>query len=340
MSRRTVQLASLFAVVFALLAISRAWSSPQTRARRPPASARGTRPARQAPAPLPCGDLFAFQVLLDRQGFSPGQIDGMPGANFTRALTALQHARHVNETGEPDCETWHALGGDSTGSLIASYTISEEDVKGPFTSRIPTDLVEQASLPALGYRTPIEKLAEAFHVAPALLERMNRGVALRAGQMIQVPAVQQFDPDSKPTFDPAAADITIQVSRDESSLRAIHADGTVAFFAPVTTGSEHDPLPPGDWKVTSVDWHPAFHYNPNLFWDAKPGHSKATIKPGPNNPVGVAWINLSLEHYGLHGTPEPGHIGHTESHGCVRMTNWDAARLASLVKPGTPVQFR
>jgi lipoprotein-anchoring transpeptidase ErfK/SrfK len=169
---------------------------------------------------------------------------------------------------------------------------------------------------------------------------MNRGVALRAGQVINVPAVQPFDANSKPAFDPAAADITIQVSRDESSLRAMHADGTLAFFAPVTTGSEHDPLPTGDWKVTSVSWHPPFHYNPDLFWDAKPGHSKATIKPGPNNPVGVAWINLSLEHYGIHGTPEPGNIAHTESHGCVRLTNWDAARLVSLVKAGTPVLFR
>ena len=120
---------------------------------------------------------------------------------------------------------------------------------------------------------------------------------------------------------------------------ATRADGTVVLFAPVTTGSEHDPLPPGDFKVTGVSWRPEFHYNPDLFWDAKASDTKATIKAGPNNPVGVVWIALSLEHYGLHGTPEPGNIGHTESHGCVRLTNWDAARLASLVKPGTPVHF-
>jgi len=114
----------------------------------------------------------------------------------------------------------------------------------------------------------------------------------------------------------------------------------VVFFAPVTTGSEHDPLPPGRWTVTGVDWHPVFHYNPDLFWDAKRGDNKATIKSGPNNPVGVVWINLSLEHYGVHGTPEPANIGKTESHGCVRMTNWDAVRVASLVKRGTPVIFQ
>jgi lipoprotein-anchoring transpeptidase ErfK/SrfK len=114
----------------------------------------------------------------------------------------------------------------------------------------------------------------------------------------------------------------------------------VVFFAPVTTGSEHDPLPPGDFKVTGVSWNPVFHYNPDLFWDAKASDTKATIKAGPNNPVGVVWIALSLEHYGMHGTPEPANVGHTESHGCVRLTNWDAARVAALVKPGTPVHFQ
>ena len=155
-----------------------------------------------------------------------------------------------------------------------------------------------------------------------------------------MPGVTPFNPDTKPTPDPAAANATIVVSRDDSSLRVKGADGTILFHAPVTTGSEHDPLPPGDYKVLGQSWLPTFHYNPDLFWDAKEGDEKARIKPGPNNPVGVVWIALSLEHYGLHGTPEPGRVGHTESHGCVRLTNWDAARVAAFVKPGTPVQFR
>jgi lipoprotein-anchoring transpeptidase ErfK/SrfK len=130
------------------------------------------------------------------------------------------------------------------------------------------------------------------------------------------------------------------VSRDESSLRAVAPDGSLVFFAPVTTGSAHDPLPLGDWKVTGVSWYPPFHYNPTLFWDAKPDDTKTTVKPVPNNPVGVVWIDLNLPHYGLHGTPEPGEIGHAASHGCVRLTNWDAAHVVALVKPGTAVQFQ
>jgi lipoprotein-anchoring transpeptidase ErfK/SrfK len=299
-----------------------------------------TAPANPELAAVPCGDPFAFQVLLDRQGFSPGQIDGKFGKNVSHAVSALQQARKLMVTGQPDCDTWRALGGDTAGPMTVAYTVTADDVSGPFTKTIPRDLVEQANLPELGYTSALEALGERFHVAPSLLQQMNNRAQFVAGQQIQVPAVTPFDPNAKPSHDPAADDVVITVSRDESSVRASHADGTLMFFAPVTTGSEHDPLPPGNWKVVGVQWRPVFHYNPALFWDAKPEHSAVEIKPGPNNPVGVVWIALSLEHYGLHGSPEPGNIGHTESHGCVRLTNWDVAHLAALVQPGTPVIFR
>ena len=111
------------------------------------------------------------------------------------------------------------------------------------------------------------------------------------------------------------------------------------MYAPVTSGSSHDPLPIGEWKVNVVSLNPPFNYNPDLFWDADPSHGKATLKPGPNNPVGLVWIDLSKEHYGIHGTPEPSTVGKTQSHGCVRLTNWDALKLAGLVKVGTKVVF-
>jgi lipoprotein-anchoring transpeptidase ErfK/SrfK len=296
---------------------------------------------RATPEVLTCGDVLAVQVLLDRNGFSPGQIDGKPGGNLSRALKAFQEARQLPATGESDCGTWEALVDDTVPEAVATYTIAEADVKGPFIKSIPQSLPDQASLPALGYTSALERLAEKFHSAPALLQQLNQGIQFDAGAEIKVPNVQPFDVDApKPTQDPTVADVTVKVTRGESALRVMRADGTLVFFAPVTTGSEYDPLPPGDWKVTAVNWKPTFHYNPNLFWDAKATDTKAAIKPGPNNPVGVVWIDVNIEHYGIHGTPEPSRIAKTESHGCVRLTNWDAARLASLVKAGTAVQFR
>jgi lipoprotein-anchoring transpeptidase ErfK/SrfK len=331
MSKRTVQLALAIAAFSALTVDVGA-----------AVKKRPVRPARRTPPPaaLACGDLIGFQVLLDRQGFSSGQIDGRKGANFLHALAALQTAKNVQSSGQPDCETWRALGGDTAEATVTSYTLTQDDVKGPFEKRIPPKLADQAKLEALGYQSVTEEVAERFHTSPALLAQLNRGVPMTAGKAIKVPAVTPFDPNAKPVHDAANTDVSIQVSRDESALRATRADGTLVFFAPVTTGSVHDPLPPGAWKVTGVSWHPVFHYNPDLFWDAKPKDVGATIKAGPNNPVGVVWVALNLEHYGIHGTPEPANIGHTESHGCVRLTNWDAARLASLVKPGTAVTFK
>jgi lipoprotein-anchoring transpeptidase ErfK/SrfK len=278
-------------------------------------------------------------VLLDRQGFSPGQIDGQPGTNFSHALAAMQSARGLPSSGRADCATWRALAAKDSEPAITTYTVTSGDMKGPF-ERIPPRLEQQAALPALGYQSALEALAERFHTSPALLRRLNPGAVIQEGRKIRVPGVVPFDPDKKPTLDADAAGVTIVVSRDDSALRVTRPDGTILLFAPVTTGSVHDPLPVGDYKVLGVSWQPVFHYNPDLFWDAKATDEKATIKPGPNNPVGVTWIALNLEHYGLHGTPEPGRVGHAESHGCVRLTNWDAARLAALVKPGTPVQFR
>jgi lipoprotein-anchoring transpeptidase ErfK/SrfK len=117
------------------------------------------------------------------------------------------------------------------------------------------------------------------------------------------------------------------------------ADKLVAAFT-VTTGSEHDPLPLGDWDVKGVAYNPPFAFDPDLFWDVPDSEEEQKLPPGPNGPVGVVWIDLSKEHYGIHGTPAPESIGRAQSHGCVRLTNWDAARLAEMVSGSTEVLFQ
>jgi lipoprotein-anchoring transpeptidase ErfK/SrfK len=211
---------------------------------------------------------------------------------------------------------------------LVPYTVTEEDVRGPFVT-IPKELTEQANLPALGYQSPIEALGEKFHINPKLLARLNKDRDISSpGVEIQVPNVHADSP-------PKAAKIV--VSKSKNWLETFDAAGRVVAEYPVTSGSEHDPLPIGRWKVTHVTPHPVFFYNPDLFWNAPESDSKAKIQPGPNNPAGVVWIGISKEHYGIHGTPEPSLVGHAESHGCIRMTNWDAAELAKMVTAGTPV---
>jgi lipoprotein-anchoring transpeptidase ErfK/SrfK len=266
------------------------------------------------------------QILLDRAHFSCGEIDGNYGSNLEKTVAAFQRARDLAVNGAIGSETWAVLNADQAPALL-SYMIVQEDVAGPFV-KVPANLEEQAKLPSLGYESSLEGLGEKFHASPTLLKALNPRSSLnKEGELIVVPNVITPSPGHA---------ASVVVSKSDSSVTAFNAGGKILSYYVATIGSEHDPLPIGDWKIKRVWPDPVFFYDPQLFWNANPSDDKAQIKPGPRNPVGVVWIDLSKEHYGIHGTPAPGKVGHAESHGCIRLTNWDAFELSHMVRPGTP----
>jgi lipoprotein-anchoring transpeptidase ErfK/SrfK len=267
------------------------------------------------------------QILLDRARFYPGEVDGAFGSNTRIAISGFQNNNGLPVSGVMDEATWVELNTDIEPVLV-TYTITDVDAAGPF-QQIPADMMDKAALAALGYRDLAEALGEKFHASPPLLAQLNPGMDLtRAGKTILVPNLA----DAAPL--PKAARVV--VDKSASTVTLYDAADTIIAQFPASTGSVHDPLPLGDWKILGVARNPVFSYNPKLFWDANPAHGKATLPTGPNNPVGVAWVDLSKAHYGIHGTPEPATIGKTESHGCIRPTNWNVVAMGHAVSPGIP----
>jgi lipoprotein-anchoring transpeptidase ErfK/SrfK len=288
------------------------------------------------------------ETLLDRAHFSPGEIDGLDGDNFRSAVRAFQETNSLAVTGNLDADTWNALASNDTARVLKAYTISDADVAGPFTKAIPTNLEEMAKLPGLSYTGPLAELAEKFHMAQILLRRLNPLADFeRAGTEISVadvpetnlrpgqPAVEVVQPKN----DKAPIAATIVVDKPAHNVRAYDREGRLLGYFPATMGSEEKPAPSGVFKVRGVTWNPEYHYDPKFAWKEVKTKQKLTAGPGPNNPVGLVWIDLTAPSYGIHGTPQPEEIGKTESHGCIRLTNWDAVDLAAMVRPGTIVKF-
>lgn len=284
-------------------------------------------PGADATAPAYDAALLRLQVLLDRAHFSPGSIDGRDGENVRKAVAAYASQHGV----AGDAAVLNSLANADAAPALAPYTITAADVRGPFVS-IPPSLRAQSRLRRLGYSSVAEALGEKFHMDPDLLVALNPGIDFhRANTQILVAA---------PGGGLSSEVTAIEVDKNVRAVRAFDAQGQLLAFYPATIGSDENPAPSGDYEVRAVAFDPVYHFDPaRLPAFDRAGGRKFDIRPGPNNPVGLVWIALSLDTYGIHGAPAPEHIGKTESHGCVRLTNWDALELGHAVRPGARVSF-
>lgn len=277
--------------------------------------------------------LVKLEILLDRANASPGVIDGWWGDNLMKAISAFEEMNGLPVDGQVNEAVWQELQRVTATPALVTYTITDRDTRYPFNRALPSDYGKLARLRLAAYRSPVEMLAERFHMDRALLSALNPGADFsEPGTQIVVASVER---------EPIAAPIArLLVDNEAGAVRAYAADGRLILAYPATIGSEDTPSPTGTHRIASIERNPVYRYDPERNFQQGHNTRKLTLPPGPNNPVGLVWIGLSRPSYGIHGTPDPSRIDKTGSHGCVRLTNWDALQLAGLVRKGLSVEFR
>jgi len=274
--------------------------------------------------------IAAYQIMLERAGASPGAIDGRSGSNVDKAAAAFGEitGRFINPA---DPAAVQAELENTGGPAFKDYLITNEDVGRQFVAEIPADYALKAQLPAMAYTSVTEMLGERFQIDEGFLKEINPGVNFnQPGSVIKVPNL------GKAKRTPITH---IVADKGRKQVRGYGADGKLKVAYPSTIGSSDTPSPSGTVQVKRIAINPNYTYNPRINFKQGANEGVLTIPPGPNGPVGTVWIALSKPTYGIHGTPDPSRIGKTSSHGCVRLTNWDAEELAKIVKPGVMVVF-
>ena len=281
---------------------------------------------KEAQGPL----MIKLQILLDRAHTSPGLIDGRSGKNVTNALRGFEQRSNLPVDGKLDADVWKLLQLD-TKDVLVRYELKDSDLEGPFVEAIPTDFAEMARMQLLSYTGPIELLSEKFHIHPDVLRALNPHLRLKPGEQIFVPDVRDVAPKEEVA--------RIEVDKEDNVVRGYSSEEAVVVSYPASIGSEENPSPEGTMEVRTVAENPKYSYHPDKNFQQGDNTEPLDLPPGPNSPVGSVWIDLTKETYGIHGTPNPELVGKAGSHGCVRLTNWDAEELAGLVKAGTKVAF-
>ncbi len=272
------------------------------------------------------------EILLDRAHAPPGVIDGRLGGNVTKAIALFQTTHGLPVDGKLSQAVWDALGADTAEPVLGRYQITAEDVAGPFYPDLPSDYAELAKLPDTGYHNAAEMFGERFHMDRKFLQALNPGVDLGTpGNTIVVAQVESLPLVSKIA--------RIDVDKGKGQVQAFDAQNNLIVAYPATIGSDELPSPSGSYTVKGVAWHPVYSYDPKKNFQQGANTQRLTLPAGPNNPVGAVFIALSKPTYGIHGTPDPSKIDKTRSHGCVRLTNWNAQELAHIVRFGIPVNF-
>lgn len=290
-----------------------------------------TLPSGVAQGDLGARDLrtVAVQVMLDRSRHSPGVIDGYTGGNTSRAIRYYRKANGLPDGTQIDDQLIRSLSSKFGTEVFRTYTITEDDLADGFTD-IPSGFAELSELDRLGYKSPREMFAERFHMDEKFLAAINPGVDFAAaGTTINI--VAHGDESLN------ASIARIEVRKSDNSVVALDEGGSIVASYPATIGSGEFPSPNGNMEVNAVAAEPKYYFDPD---DQKWGPDKRLeIAAGPNNPIGGTWIDLGKEGYGIHGSPDPQKVAKRASHGCVRLTNWDAEELARAVDIGTPVEF-
>lgn len=280
----------------------------------------------------PSASIVKAQVLLARQGVSPGEIDGLDGDNYRKAVAQFRRRENLGDGHAVDAATWQALRGDTSTDIVSDYNVTKEDTRYRFSRRIPHDYARQARMKRLSYRNPSEMFAERFRMSEGLLRALNPRARYRSpDETLHVVRVREEPPAKEAKL--------IEADKTSGSVRALDKAGKAIAIYPATIGSEDTPSPQGEFQIVRVVNNPSYHYDPVKNFQQGRNKRRLVLAKGPNNPVGTVWIELSKPTFGIHGTPEPSRIGKTSSHGCIRLTNWDAEELARMVKPGTTVRF-